>query len=151
MSWGYHMWKHTKDPKYISLPVNVDTMKAIKDKNIDINNSTKNKKSDETKTDKATDDMKNVSLDTTNSNTNQKESTKINNDNMELQKLSVAGKSSLAKTNCSHLADKQLNPPDAHATSYSQISQPLCLQTSIRKPIPTENEIKPLNMQIVNS
>ena len=45
----------------------------------------------------------------------------------------------------------QPNPPDAHATSYSQSSQPLCLQTSVRKPLLPEREIKPLNMQIINS
>jgi hypothetical protein len=36
--------------------------------------------------------------------------------------------------------------PEAHATSYTQISQPLCLQTSR---LVVEEPIKPLNMQVI--
>ena len=57
-------------------------------------------------------------------------------------------------SNSSGLGKGQLNPPDAHATSqtsYSQLSQPLCLQTSGRTPLVQEREMKPLNMQIINS
>jgi hypothetical protein len=38
--------------------------------------------------------------------------------------------------------------PEAHATSYTQISQPLCLQTSR---LVVEEPIKPLNMQVIVS
>jgi hypothetical protein len=36
--------------------------------------------------------------------------------------------------------------PEAHATSYTQISQPLCLQTSR---LVVEEPLKPLNMQVI--
>jgi hypothetical protein len=36
--------------------------------------------------------------------------------------------------------------PEAHAMSYTQISQPLCLQTSR---LVVEEPIKPLNMQVI--
>ena len=57
-------------------------------------------------------------------------------------------------SNCSELGKEHPNPPKAHSTSQSsfcQVTQPLCLQTSSRKPVLQEREMKPLNMQIINS
>ena len=151
MSWGYHMWKHTKDPKYISLPVNVDTLRSPSNKSKEVNSDGKYKELVKVTTKKPTHSLKNGNTESAIARIDPTRNAKHNYANMERKQYSIVKTSSSQQSSSSSLDEKQLNPPDAHATSYSQISQPLCLQTSVRKPILPEKEIKPLNMQIVNS
>jgi hypothetical protein len=154
ISWGYHMWKHTKDSKYINLPVDTDTIQTSSAKSKDVANN------------------KQIQEDNKNSIEAAYEPNEVSVDYAAEQNVSrgvvveeLETNSRLFYENNSHMTEKskndmpnnctidkiQPNPPDAHATSYSQSSQPLCLQTSIRKPLLPEREIKPLNMQITNS
>ena len=149
------MWKHTKDPKYINLPVDADSLKTSSPKNKDIANNNRQIQEDKKSSIEAKYETKAVSRDSP-------EAQHVTQD-VVCEDLETSSR--LFYENNSHLTEEskneipnnctinntQPNPPDAHATSYSQSSQPLCLQTSVRKPLLQEREIKPLNMQIINS
>ena len=155
-SWGYHMWKHTKDPKYINISVDTDIIKSLNNKK-DVDNTNKNTelnmKKNVTQLERSKDcDEKFIALD----NVVQENASKgLGSNGSYSHKNILLPTESKNGTTCSSAVTKeQPNPPEAHATSqtsFCQITQPLCLQTSSRTPLLQEREMKPLNMQITNS
>ena len=122
MAWGYHMWKHTKDASYIQ--------------SAEIPNKTA-KTDDESLQSKTTERKENKSVVALSKPVTSSFSSNLN-----------PPLASTSKT-VQKISSEDLNfprAPEAHATSYTQISQPLCLQTSR---LVVEEPIKPLNMQVI--
>ena len=128
VAWGYHMWKHTKDPSYIqsaevpNKTINSDNHQELKNKNISIA----------------------VPVTPSKTVTPSKPVTSSFKSNLNPPLPSTSKSVQI-------ISSQVLNfppAPEAHATSYTQISQPLCLQTSR---LVVEEPIKPLNMQVIVS
>ena len=119
------MWKHTKDPSYIQ------TADASQDAA---------KKGEELKPQKENKKIVPVV-------TSQQVVPKNTAGNSNLRPLPSF---SAANFGAAKISEDVSYPraPEAHATSYTQISQPLCLQTSR---LVVEEPIKPLNMQVIIS
>ena len=158
ISWGYHMWKHTKDPKYINLPVDKDATKPSFTNNKDaVSNNIGAKEALKTgdPTREVTKDCNEEAI-VSKGNSRQVMNDVINSrDKGSSSKCSSLIEKKTRLSSNSIIEKVQPNPPDAHATSHSHkctcFSQPLCLQTSVRKPLQPEREIQPLNMQMTNS
>lgn len=128
VAWGYHMWKHTKDPSYIqsaevpNKTINSDNHQELKNKNISIA----------------------VPVTPSKTVTPSKPVTSSFKSNLNPPLPSTSKSVQI-------ISSQVLNfppAPEAHAMSYTQISQPLCLQTSR---LVVEEPIKPLNMQVIVS
>jgi hypothetical protein len=130
VAWGYHMWKHTKDSSYIQtadtsdITVKKDIPEKVKVKKISSKGSPV------------------ISIPSSKPPQQQQPTNKKN--------LNPVPSTSTEKfiVSSSKVPEVITYPraPEAHATSYTQISQPLCLQTSR---LVVEEPIKPLNMQVI--
>jgi len=135
VSWGYHMWKHTKDPKYI--PITPSSTAAIKPLQSSNSGSDTNKP------------LKSIN---SGSDTNKplKSSNSGSDTNKPLKSSNCDKKATEKKSLANNGGDASRHPPappEAHAVNSisSQFNQPLCLQTS---GFVKETEVKPLNMQV---
>ena len=169
VSWGYHMWKHTKDPSYIQSP---DATTTGLPKNLSATSQPKVTPGQQPTKAKAV---------TSSTSATQKTATTSTSTNLSvvLKPVSDASTKPLlmnpqpvarpqqkppvqpyqsgqtlqppaanTSLSASKVPTEALNfprAPEAHATSYTQISQPLCLQTSR---LIVEEPVKPLNMQV---
>ena len=157
LSWGYHMWKHTKDPKYINLPVsNVGATKSTSPK-LDSTKKEEQTHEDNTPTN-ATNRCEPIEVTKPKLPAEHSLPSEVKSKDVRSQNTtrSIHRSQNRIGRNNHHILDtfETKTPPDAHAlsqTSFAQSSQPLCLRTSTRKPLLAEKEMKPLNMQIVNS
>lgn len=129
VSWGYHMWKHTKDPSYIQ---SADAIQSTKP--------------EETISQPLKPDIPSPLLLTSDKDFKpmvaQPET--IPQQSKPLPPISTLN--DIARGPKLHEPDMYPRAPEAHATSYTQLSQPLCLQTSRLR---EEEPIKPLNMQVI--
>ena len=130
VAWGYHMWKHTKDPSYIQT-ADATQIPAPK--------------SEAPKPDIKPLLTEKIVVPLV---TSQQATPLKTNSNNNVRPLPSFSAANFGASKIAEISDDISYPraPEAHATSYTQISQPLCLQTSR---LVVEEPIKPLNMQVI--